>query len=428
MRALRDTLVADLVARDVLHDQRVADALTTVPRHLFLPGVPAAEAYADEAVVTRRDAEGTATSSSSQPAIMAIMLEQLDVRPGHRVLEIGAGTGYNAALLAHLVGPTGSVTTIDLQPDVTDAARDALVAAGYARVRVVCGDGALGVPDDAPYDRMIVTAGAWDLPPAWYEQLAVDGRLVVPLDLRGVMRSIAFEPVDAVGGNAGARWRWRSRSAHTCGFMPLRGLAAGPGRRLRIGAPEDAGISLSVDDEREVDVDVLGEALTAPPVEIATGLELTTPELVDGLFGWLALTEPDSCGMYAGAEAIERGPVELPVVYDGPSGPSAAMGSGLVADGSAALLARPRTDDRSTAAPLVVRGYGADGSALATRLVTAARAWDDAGRPGGERLRVEALPLPGGADDTGTYEGKHVVDKRSVRLLVSWPTTEVPGQ
>ncbi|SDS14064.1 methyltransferase, FxLD system [Actinopolymorpha singaporensis] len=427
LRALRDALVADLRARDVLHDAAVADALATVPRHLFLPGVPPAEAYVDEAVVTRRDAEGTATSSSSQPAIMAIMLEQLDVRPGHRVLEIGAGTGYNAALLAHLVGPAGSVTTIDLQPDVADAALAALAAAGYGQVRVVCGDGALGVPDGAPYDRMIVTAGAWDLPPAWFEQLAVDGRLVVPFDLRGVMRSIAFErlgPDGSAGGPAGPRWR--SRSAHTCGFMPLRGLAAGPGRRLRIGEG-DAGVSLSVDGEREIDADRLAAALTAPPVEFATGLDLTTPQLVDGLFCWLALTEPDSCGLHAGAEAVERGPVEFPVVYGGPSGPSAAIGSGLVAGASAALLARPRTEDRSAVAPLVVRGYGVDGSALATRLVAAARAWHDAGRPGSADMRVEVLPLPegagDGADDTGAYDGRYVVDKRYVRVLVSWPRT-----
>jgi protein-L-isoaspartate(D-aspartate) O-methyltransferase len=188
-----------------------------------------------------------------------------------------------------------------------------------------------------------------------------------------------------------------------------------------------------MDHEREIDADGLAFALAGPPVEVVTGLELTTPELVDGLFGWLAITEPDSCGLYAGAEAIERGAVELPVVYDGPSGPSAAMGAGLVVGGSAALLARPQGEDRSrkggrsTVAPLVVRGYGADGSVLADRLVTAARSWDDARRPGGDRLRVEVLSLPydgentaGDGDDVDTYEGKYVVEKRSVRLLVSW--------
>jgi protein-L-isoaspartate(D-aspartate) O-methyltransferase len=110
-----------------------------------------------------------------------MMLGQLDPQPGDRVLEIGAGTGYNAALLAELVSDTGSVTTVDIHPDVTDHARHALAETGYDRVRVVTGDGALGEPDHAPYDKIIVTVGPWDLPPAWFDQLAPGGTLVVPL-------------------------------------------------------------------------------------------------------------------------------------------------------------------------------------------------------------------------------------------------------
>ncbi|MGH3885395.1 MAG: methyltransferase domain-containing protein [Pseudonocardiaceae bacterium] len=101
--------------------------------------------------------------------------------PGHRVLEIGAGTGYNAALLAHLVGPAGKVTTVDIDSKVVRGARECLAAAGYRGVSVVCGDGEFGYSDHAPYDRIVVTAGAWDLPPAWVDQLAAGGRLVVPL-------------------------------------------------------------------------------------------------------------------------------------------------------------------------------------------------------------------------------------------------------
>jgi protein-L-isoaspartate(D-aspartate) O-methyltransferase len=104
----------------------VLDAFARVPRHLFLPKVPLESVYEDDAIVTRDDG-GIPTSSSSQPSLMARMLDRLDVRPGQRVLEIGAGTGYNAALLAAL---GADVTTVELQPDVADEARRHLAAAG----------------------------------------------------------------------------------------------------------------------------------------------------------------------------------------------------------------------------------------------------------------------------------------------------------
>src|SRR5262249_39931318 len=141
---------------------------------------------------------GRVVSSSSQPAIMAVMLEQLGVAPGHRVLEVGAGTGYNAALLDEIVGPGGEVTTVDIDDDVAEGARAHLAGAGRPRVRVVCADGAYGHPPRAPYDRIIVTVGAWEVAPAWARQLAADGRLVVPLSVRGTQLSVAFTP-DAAG-------------------------------------------------------------------------------------------------------------------------------------------------------------------------------------------------------------------------------------
>lgn len=124
-------------------------------------------AYAPRQVVTKRADDGTAVSSASSPNLVAEMLELLDVQLGHRVLEIGAATGINAALLAELAGPTGQLVTIELDDDLASGARDGLAAAGYHQVEVICGDGALGHPASAPYDRIIVTAGAWDIAPAW---------------------------------------------------------------------------------------------------------------------------------------------------------------------------------------------------------------------------------------------------------------------
>jgi protein-L-isoaspartate(D-aspartate) O-methyltransferase len=161
-------------------------------------------------------------SSSSQPAMMAIMLAQLGLAPGLRVLEIGAGTGYNAALMAHIVGPRGRVVSIDLDQDLVDTARANLAAAGLFQVELRRGDGALGAPDAAPFDRIVVTAGAWDLLPAWRDQLAPDGRIVVPMTvLPGLMLSLALERRNE---------HWEAISARPCGFVPLRGSEAHPDR------------------------------------------------------------------------------------------------------------------------------------------------------------------------------------------------------
>ena len=173
-------LIDDLRAHGWLRSPQVERAFRATPRHLFLPGVPLDHVYRDGPVVTKW-AENVPISSSSQPTSMAIMLEALALQPGQQVLEIGAGVGYNAALMAHLVGTAGHVVTIDVDEDITDAARDHLRGAGVSEVAVVQGDGGLGYAAGAPYDRIIVTAGANDIAPAWWDQLATGGRIVVPI-------------------------------------------------------------------------------------------------------------------------------------------------------------------------------------------------------------------------------------------------------
>ncbi len=137
----------------------------------------------DESIVTQVDdgAERRGvvpTSSSSAPFIMARMLDALDVEPGMRVLEIGTGTGYNAALLAEQVG-TDKVTTVEVDPTLAEQARTALKKAGYP-IAVVTGDGLEGYPPNAPYDRGVVTAAATRIPYAWIEQTRPGGKIVVP--------------------------------------------------------------------------------------------------------------------------------------------------------------------------------------------------------------------------------------------------------
>ena len=137
--------------------------------------------YSDRPLVTELDAEGRPISSTSQPWLVARMLELLELAPGMRVLEIGAGTGYNAALIAEIVGRAGLVVTLDVQPRVVERARRLLDRAGYGEIRVLHRDGAQGAPEFAPFDRLVATVGCPDVSWSWAEQLTPDGEMLIPL-------------------------------------------------------------------------------------------------------------------------------------------------------------------------------------------------------------------------------------------------------
>ena len=146
------------------------------------------------------------------------MLEQLEAGDGDHVLEIGTATGYNAALLAQLVGPSGLVVTVEIEEDLAERARQSLAATGYRQVKVVRGDGRIGFSECAPYNRIVVTAGAREVAPAWIDQLAEGGRMVVPLiNLHGDGMAVMFEMNEGV---------LDARSGRPCGFVPLRSSPA----------------------------------------------------------------------------------------------------------------------------------------------------------------------------------------------------------
>ncbi|MGO9957414.1 MAG: protein-L-isoaspartate O-methyltransferase family protein [Solirubrobacteraceae bacterium] len=215
----RRRLVNELRAKGAIASDAVQIAFLAVPRERFIPegaterGLEAV--YRDQAIVIRRDPRGMPLSSSSQPALMAKMLELLALRPGDRVLEIGTGTGYNAALLSEMVGSQGRVTSIDVDAGLARTARRALHEAGY-RVSVKIGDGRQGHASGAPYDRIIVTACADDIPNAWLEQLADGGRIELPLRLDPDGAAIQVIPVFERHGN-----RLQSTALTWGGFMPL---------------------------------------------------------------------------------------------------------------------------------------------------------------------------------------------------------------
>ncbi|MGH3852518.1 MAG: methyltransferase, FxLD system, partial [Pseudonocardiaceae bacterium] len=278
---LRTELVDLLRHQNTVRTSAVDSALRSVPRHLFVPGFSLEEAYANEAVYTKHDDSGGAClSAASQPAIVAMMLEQLHLEPGQHVLELGAGTGYNAAVMAAIVGEAGQVTTLDVDEDLVEGARDHLDAAAVTNVDVVLGDGALGHPDAAPYDRVIATVGAFETPPAWLGQLAPHGRLVVPLRLAGAAsRSIIFER-DQDG--------WGSPGSEMTVFMPLRGIADDARRIIDLTGGGEVTLQAHQDNDGATDPSALAGVLATARHEVWTGVLFAPRVSFEWLDLWLA--------------------------------------------------------------------------------------------------------------------------------------------
>jgi protein-L-isoaspartate(D-aspartate) O-methyltransferase len=230
-------LVDQLIAHGSLWSRSLIEAFRSTPRHRFLDHVydyqksrgrwhevatqepgPAELAliYSDRVLTTRLSDDagpgsGVAISSSSQPSLMAQMLEDLDLQPGQRVLEVGSGTGYNAALLAYVAGP---VYSIDIDPRVLEEARRHLADFADRWVQFHQADGRLGFPPGAPYDRIMVTASTADLAPAWLEQTVDGGLVLAPVALApGLSYVICAEVVEGV---------FHGRLTRPAYFMPLR--------------------------------------------------------------------------------------------------------------------------------------------------------------------------------------------------------------
>jgi protein-L-isoaspartate(D-aspartate) O-methyltransferase len=399
--AARARMAADLRSHGRALSKPVQDAFASVPRHLFLPEIGAADAYRDEAFVLKCGPDGIPVSSSSQPAMMAIMLEQLDLLPGHRVLEIGTGSGYNAALMSSITGPEGTVTTVDIDAELVERARAGLAAAGFPDVSVLCADGGYGDPDGAPYDRIIVTAGAWDIAPAWLDQLTAAGRLVLPLSLCGIELSVALGRGD---GN------WRSSSACRCGFVAMLGAFARPQLALRLGA--DNVVLIQVCEDGDVDAEAVRSALAGPYVEAETGLRVSDQAELADLDMWLTLTEPRLRRMIA---LSPRVPGELL-----PMGGMASHLDDASAIGIATMLPGPAGLGRRDAG-VRVRGYGPGGEELADYLGGQALVWAVRGRPGAADVELTVWT----AADT-PEPGAVVIERPSVRIAVGWRKPETP--
>lgn len=393
--ALRQALAKELLAAGSITSPEVVAAFRAVPRHLFAPEASLEQAYANDIVRTKRDEHGVTISSVSAPWLQAVMLEQAQIRPGMRCLEIGSG-GYNAALMAELVGPDGEVTTVDIDADVTDRARRFLDTAGYGRVNVVLADAEGGVPQHAPYDRIIVTVGVWDVPPALFDQLSDDGRIVVPLRMRGLSRSLALvrdgDHLVSVGHEM-------------AGFVAVQGAGAHAERLVTLHG-EDVG--LRFDDDQRVDVEALRTALRQPRVEKWSGVLFGGMEPFDGLFLWLATSLDRFCLLSRARTDAARELVD-------PASPIATPT--LLSDSGFAYVAFREADPQEQTYEFGVYGHGPDAVSLADALVEQIRVWDREHRHGpAARISIYPASVP-----AAEQPAARLIPKRHTTVTISWP-------
>jgi len=316
LTGLAARLAATLAEKGALLDPAWAAALTAVPRHRFVPRYleqrpdghwrtvdgadPATRqawldaVYSDRPLVTALhtldDGQQVPASSSSQPGLMIRMLEVLDLRDGHRVLEVGTGTGYNAGLLCHRLG-ADHVASIDIEPDLVATAATRLAKFGFAP-RLAVTDGTGGLPEHGPYDRIIATCSVDHIPPAWLEQLTPDGRVLADVKITGAAGNL----IDLRRTPDGAEGRFLPRWA---GFMPLRTPTPPPPRAPRRPWVVERTTALPVAQPWMDDLIVWFLAALHLPPGITTGLRLdpathapaaTTLQTTDGSWTEITLT------------------------------------------------------------------------------------------------------------------------------------------
>lgn len=210
----RQMVEEHIIARGI-KDPGVLDAMRDVPRHLFVPDGLVDEAYGDYPLPIGHG------QTISQPYIVALMTELLRVQPGQKILEVGTGSGYQAAILGHI---TTNVFTIEIVKELADEARERLVKFGFPPERVICGDGYAGLPSEQPFDGIIVTAAPDHIPKPLVEQLKPGGRLVLP-----VGETFGHQELKLIEKQADGKLK--ESNVIPVRFVPLTGSGAGRGTR-----------------------------------------------------------------------------------------------------------------------------------------------------------------------------------------------------
>ncbi|MFG2569265.1 methyltransferase, FxLD system [Streptomyces sp. NPDC048567] len=408
---LRGAMAETVIAGGWAPSEPVREALRSVPRHRFAPEADLATAYdgGDRAVVTRRDEAGAAISSVSAAWLQADMIESLCLRPGALVYEAGSG-GYNAELIAHVAGPEGRVVTVDIDPWVVRRTRAFTTEAGSGRVTAVEADAALGAPAGlvprGGFDAGMITYSCWDIAPAWREQLAEGGRLVLPLEMGGYSRAVAFERRGDV---------LHARRFTYCGFVRDQGRQArsAPAVPLLGGA-----LTLRFDEGAAAGTDGVEDALRGPRHEVATGVTMGAGAGV--YFGSLQLyaatTLPGFCRLRVHEDT------EIVAVAEGRDAPA------VLGDASLAYLVH--LPARGGGWEWVVHAFGAEGPRLAELVAATVRAWDRHIRAADDDRHADPVLTvhPAGTPDHLLPAGD-VLDKASSRLVFRWPGRDgrLPG-
>ncbi|MEU4007179.1 methyltransferase, FxLD system [Streptomyces pseudogriseolus] len=398
----RHQLVEQLRADNHIRTSAVERAFRTVPRHVFAPNAALEAAYANDIIPTRHASDGRVISSISAPWLQADMLEAARIQRGHRVLEIGSG-GYNAALMAELVGPAGHVTTVDIDPAVTERATRFLSGNGYDHVHVVTADAehltTVVVPDGG-FDAIVVTVDTWDLP--WIDALAEGGRLIAPLRLHGYHWAIAFTR------DKGALHS--DEPLIVCGFVAMQGDGAWQTNRRTV---PGTGVHLLWEDGTPLPVDQLAPALACEPTVTRTNITVRGQERFDALTLYLAGALPGFCRLEVdpngGNQVLHPPPQHWP-------------GAAIVRGASLARLATERIgdgDDGKGMYEFVVHGYGDQGHVAAQEMAEQVEHWQRNHRSARCPL-ITARPAADCVPASRDHE-PHVFAKKHTRITVDWP-------
>ncbi|WP_416983221.1 methyltransferase, FxLD system [Streptomyces sp. T028] len=399
---LRNALVDQLRADAHARTPAVETALRAVPRHVFVPEASLEDAYANAPVHIKYDTDGTSISCASQPGVVALMLDQLGAQPGERILELGAGTGYNAGLLAHLIGESGHVTTLDVDDDLVESARTHLAAAGITNVEALTRDGALGYAEAAPYDRIIATVGAHGVPHAWLQQLAPGGRLLVPQRLKGtVSRSIAYEQRDG---------RWVSLGSEMNTFMPLRRGIADDDRRV-IPLSTDGAVRLQAPAGLSIDADTLAGVLDQPRTEEWTGMTVRAMESPE----WMELFV--TCSLPSGLiRMLFPQSVKGTLLTEDPYPSSTAVVDKGAVTYLARRLSKEKTPEGDKLWEFGVIGHGPGSDELAAKVADTIRTWDREYRGREATFEIQPLDAPAIEERPSLF----ALDTPLNRIVVDW--------